>query len=596
VEIQKSLIKRVGMKNVDKVGVNCLSAFVAGSDFLDPMFNTDDKKISWDGTIIVFDNKERKKEFYLGTIPVQIKSVDAKEFSGETVSHEFDVSDLKNYFKNGGVLLFVVEIKNQSNKFFYSMLLPSDLKNILTKKGGKKTRYIKLAYLADDNTSQIENTCREFILHSKKQRSTIDYSIPISECAEINIPVILDNPPTPDYFFTHDFYAYGRRQSDAVETFIDKVRITEIGSTVHRPVSIDNRIYYLQYGHKKSKDEEKITLGKSVQINLTQSQITYDLQGTLREQILDCEFLIEFINKKAFFIGDNKVNFFSLNDVTNNEFLIRIKNLYGYLVNIRSLLEYFHIEPDNLDIYKGSVSKLDATSVANLDLLNKAFIKHEKITIIPEKIGFYYLQVSNLVIGVFIYRKESENFIRVVNLFDSLDEVLLTATIEDGSYTRISPYVLITKTNLLALSNLNLDYAIADIKKYIPTEFSFSYINQFGLELINSYDSSKRDEFLDAAIQLFKWLSEFSFFNEIIRINEFQIYKRQRKFSQTEIIDLFEMKEQIKSDDRLLCGISILLDNKADVKFYFSRLSQILQEEFKKYPIYSLAQQLHFFD
>ena len=220
------------MIDIEKIGVLTLSSFVARSSILDPDIRTNDKTISFDGNINVFENDKREKEFYLGTIPVQVKSTHCSSFSDESVSHKFEVSDLKNYLKAGGAILFVVEVNGKSCKFFFLMLLPSDLKEILTKKGGKKSRYLNLSHLRDDNSNQIENICKVFLFHRKLQISTIENTIPISELVEINIPIILDDTPITDYVLKHEFYAYGKRQSDTVNIFIEKVRIEEIGRII----------------------------------------------------------------------------------------------------------------------------------------------------------------------------------------------------------------------------------------------------------------------------------------------------------------------------------------------------------------------------
>lgn len=581
------------MSKVEKVGVSYLSAFIAGSDILDPKFDTDDKNISWDGTIYVFENEKREKEFYSGTVPVQIKCTDVEEFSDEFVSHKFEVKDLINYEKNGGILLFVVEVKSQNRQFFFSMLLPSDLKDILRTKGGKKTRSLRLTHLSDENTNTIENVCREFILHSKKQISTIEFSIPIEECVEFNIPVISDGTPIIDYVFNHEFYRYGRRQSDKIDFFVDKVRFEAIGTIELKPIIVNNRTYYPQYEYKKTRNEEKILLGKGVQINLTHSQIIYDLQGTITQQLDDCAFLIDFISTGTLSIGINQEDNLSFKDFSNkDDFLQQIKNIYTYLSEIKTLLEIFHIEPDKLDIFKGSFTQLDKTSITNLDFLIKTFVRHEKISSIPEQLGIFYLVISNLVIGVFVYKWESEDFLTVLNLFEPLDAIPFTVTLGDSQQYRISPYVVMTKSNLLTLDNIDIGLVVTDIKQYDNSEIPFGYINQFGLELLKAYDESKRDEFLSGALEVFNFNAKFPYGYEISRINQLQVYRRQRELIDDEVVELMNMRIQFRDDDRLLCGISILLESKADFKMHFGKFTPTVRDEFMNYPIYTLAQQL----
>jgi len=62
------------------------------------------------------------------------------------------------------------------------------------------------------------------------------------------------------------------------------------------------------------------------------------------------------------------------------------------------------------------------------------------------------------------------------------------------------------------------------------------------------------------------------------------------KLTDLEIEELNNLKKN--STDELLCGISIVLENKTDFKMYFNRLSEEGKKLFMSFPIYTLAEKL----
>ena len=52
------------------------------------------------------------------------------------------------------------------------------------------------------------------------------------------------------------------------------------------------------------------------------------------------------------------------------------------------------------------------------------------------------------------------------------------------------------------------------------------------------------------------------------------------------------MREYFKEDIPILCGVSILLENKNDFEYYFRKMDEEEQKEFKEFPIYKLLEGL----
>ena len=80
---------------------------------------------SWDGELFFYKTgaalNDFKKDDLIKKIQIQIKGTQVEHFSENTLKFKMDVSDLRNYYKNEGTLVFVVEIINKNNyKVFYN--------------------------------------------------------------------------------------------------------------------------------------------------------------------------------------------------------------------------------------------------------------------------------------------------------------------------------------------------------------------------------------------------------------------------------------------------------------------------------------------
>lgn len=142
------------MNNINKMNTQTIEMLAAcnvikaveESSFFSTYINYNDKEISWDGTIDVFNEENGKKKNLQGRFPVQVKGTEQDNLSKKKISFEMEVADLKNYLDDGGCFIFVVYIKNSStgteSKIYYAGLLPTDLIQILD--GAKNNKNITL--------------------------------------------------------------------------------------------------------------------------------------------------------------------------------------------------------------------------------------------------------------------------------------------------------------------------------------------------------------------------------------------------------------------------------------------------------------------
>ena len=83
------------------------------------------------------------------------------------------VSDLRNYFNDGGCFLFVVYINpgnTQETKIYYNALTPIKLKNILKNVSKQKNKSLKLKAFPTENAKK-EIILKNFYMDCKRQTS-----------------------------------------------------------------------------------------------------------------------------------------------------------------------------------------------------------------------------------------------------------------------------------------------------------------------------------------------------------------------------------------------------------------------------------------
>ena len=312
--------------------------------------------------------------------------------------------------------------------------------------------------------------------------------------------------------------------------------------------------------------------------------------GTISEQIKTIEFLIDMVKYGIVYFGSGKLEITSTK-IINEDFVKNLKNNLQVLKDIQTLLNYFNVDPNILN-----TKLLDKRDTVNLGFLVDIFVYNKPFETIPFLPGFNAVKIGNITLGIFIYKKVEEKYFTVIDLFKQMDKVVFHANIEDGEYFTVSLYVFLKQDFITLVDNSNLNNVVDDIKRISFTKEYGRLVNLLGLELIKAYDISARNEFLRAAFDIFIWLQEMEKEDPVNRINELQILRRQRTYYKDERNILMQMRTDSYNNNRMLCGINILLENKSDAETYFDQLAEEDKTEFIRYPIFTLAKQFGMFE
>jgi len=567
-------------KRIEGMGVTAVNDFLLNSEVLVPHVDFNDRTESWDGHIFVYKSINNKKDNIEGRIPVQVKASIVKTFRGLEKSISMDVADLRNYFNDGGVIIFAVECCGTDRKLYYVSLLPYDL-NILirTLKPKQVQKNIKLRHIASSEILEFECICREFFIHKKRQYSLVNFDFPYDKVNEILMEGLIHKDDIfESVLLSQPHYLYGKASLGSEQyEYVTKAGINKLEKRVVKSIHVGEKEYYSYYRVLQTKDATDLIFGKNIRFALDGN--TFEgkakFQGTLLERIHDSNFYLDFIKRKS--INISGVGFINIGTVDEDlEEKIRVYN--QGLKDIQALLSIFKLNPDDLDLDRLSENEIKTLYILIESMVFNRDVKPEIFKKLP---GKYSLKIGSLKVLAYVSINERSKII-IQNFFDFKVAIKI-----DQKLIPISPYVLLDSNDIVNSANVRLDDLICDIINYEHSPGYDELVNNLALHLITAYDKTANNEYLKCANGLLIWL-EGSIDDIIINLNKLQIIKRERKMTEHERKYLLSIIEKSGKDYFISCGIYILLDDINKYEVCFEKLTTDEQKYFESLPIYSL--------
>lgn len=567
------------------IAVGRVKDAILQSDILVPFIDDNDKTPSWDGNIMVYKSTDTKKSNIKGKIPVQVKGTKVDKFSDETISFHFNIADLRNFLRDGGVLFFVVQIIDVYNvKIYYNSLLPVDINELLKKtKTNQNSLSANLKVLNISDSNKLESICHSFLYNRELQYSTYNCSRDIKSFSKISFSVFTDGTSFNDYMLNNEIYLYGNDDSNDLLIPISKMEVETISHKMDNGIDIDSIKYFDSYEVINSKKNIIISFGKNFTFSINSGELKYKTLGNLKERRNDAKFLNDVVEKNYFSIGGTKISNIKL---LKNE-SESIRNYLKYLNDVVDLMKFFHINGEiNMDDFSDK-------DYSNINFLIEVVLYNRKIKS-KTKTGFTNVEIANINILTFISFDKNE-IISIEDYFSSIYKKYTAVYLIEGTKEGVicSFYVQLKATDIIKSSNLDLKIVEESVKSIALNNAYAGAVNFLILELIKAYDiNNDFTNCLEITLRLCEWLEEYDSSSYIYVINKYQIIKRLRKLSKGEKFKLREIGVASAENNPILCGISILLDNKNDVEYYFDKLTKEESKAFCEYPIYKLLNRI----
>ena len=565
-------------EDIEVMAVDEVRDIVARSECMKSSIVTNDKFVSWDGTISLYSDKSCRKENLIDRIDIQVKGESVKKFHGKTKNYSMQIADLRNYFNAGGTVLFVVEIdENFNKKVYYNALVPIDLKRYLLKaKDGQKNISVEVKKLPNSHNSLlyiIKNYLQE---KNSQYRKVILDSKSIENYNYFAFDIVSEPSKIEDYLLENEIALYAVISKTEKLPFLDRVSFSQIITSNKINISIDGKEYYNTFYKIKTKDSYILKFG-GISIEPNANKIRVDIEGQLENIINDMEFIIKSTEVGYILINTEKFYLSEVDRLAYN----KIKNLLEFYKNLKRMFEFFGVE------FHEDMKLLNEN---DRNMINELFRLYNNQKDIKE-FGVRKVKISKISFLIIILPDNKNGYV-VENYFGNFYERCNVFVKYDGEEMIVTtPYDLLKLNDIIESVNFNSKSIIDSLKRIPINSINCSIVTNMLLEFIKAFDITRREDIYDVACKINEYLLE-CYENEINNIiNKYQLILRKRKLTKDEKNCLYQIKK-CQNDVNILAAISIILENKSDFEYYFDQLTIESQDQFKNYPIYDLVKKL----
>ncbi len=581
------------------LGVSAVEHCIARSDYLESFISSNDKEPSFDGFINAYGHAgdTHSKDDMLGRAPVQVKGKSCENIKMVDKTFRVDMSDIKNYLQEGGVLFFVVFVTDQDEFIYYEKLLPYDLRNIMKKFGQQKSCTIQLQKFPSD-AKKVADIIINFIKDRDKQRTAINAE-PVTvdvlkekgmlQTLSFGFTTVEKDWKNPyEFMFEQEVYIYADLMF-GITLPVEKVEHLElITQEIKKKIYVGSRMFYESYRIQYSKDKSEICIGKSIRFYFSEDrkkgEFNLKLAGNLSERIHDEQFIIALLREGDIYFDDKCLHLFDPDsDERLREELEKRQEHLEYLEKCKEVLLKMHVKKE-----------LDCDSMQNVDEVNlkrlvsgiaeKNLVKLKDTNSV---LGKY--RVANLIFLVYAIKDHDTGLYRIYDFFDA--PICVEGIGPDNKRFASAPCVSLEKEALLNFDNMDRKEIIRQLRAVKYTEEFESQLTYFLLEILRAYDELRlpTSPLLDLAQDVMDIMQQHNLdHDKLIRyINSLQIQKRRGDLQLTDIkrLEMMSKNEMGLIQPRVMTAIFLLLNNQSEAKRYYEKIEKQEKEEFDQYPI-----------
>jgi len=510
-------------------GITCLRNFISQSLILRPDIHEDDRYPSWDGYIFIYNIPSiYSKDNIYGRVPIQIKSVNRHWKEKEALSIE--VSDLNNYYHDGGVVLLrPVFIDTVHYQIFGTILLTTHIYKYIN---SVTTKSISIELEKIENIQQLEGLLKYFFENRKLQfyYDKNKESKYLKDGVDEFVISSFGAPSFPKSLFSRSACIYIKGKDDSLTPTALEIKSLQV-STFISIKSIDDIVFKNTTIKYDRNGKAQITLNSVLQLLYKDKKYHFNININKDSKIIDIpvafNFIESVIKNKCFYINGKK---FIFNVNMDKLYKTEIKD---YWQNIVDLIKGFRIDPnnttvDNLNEYKNNTNLLirvliykKGVSIENTTdiLIIKTYDVLDKKIIIMFNRG-----ENNLYYGI-DYIATDSYFVEIVNDYDKGIRCSRFIALETIFKNNLSDYI--------SCINGYEEDVIEDLKKYYNKELNNFYL-YFALDCIKGYDNTLFLNGLNIASKIIEIIGDSDIdelTKNILIINKYQILYRKNELS-----------------------------------------------------------------
>ena len=155
---------------IEKQAINYLEESLLETKLICPYISSIERVPIWDGHVYLYSKEDCSKNSFIGRVPTQVKGKLYSVMPKEEIKYSVSVTDLRSFYKDGGVIFFVVAITKRERKIYYISLSPTALILLLEQCNEQKTKTITLKEFPLENSLKIKLLI-DFYENCKRQQS-----------------------------------------------------------------------------------------------------------------------------------------------------------------------------------------------------------------------------------------------------------------------------------------------------------------------------------------------------------------------------------------------------------------------------------------
>ena len=583
---------------IEKLAITSLEKVLLKSKYVIPQISENDKTPSFDGELLVYSTEDHTKDQMEGVIPVQVKGVTVETFMGKC-AYPFAWADLENYYKDKGCLFFVVQLlksDDEQYRVYYKEWPLLELQKILQKYPAPREHETISLPLSEFPTEKdaIDTKLFTFCNDMRKQL-VVNGWIQLPSLKEfdggkfeIQLTAFGADKLQPLQVLTKEArYLYKRTAQGLFPVSEGKVKIS-VNTEQDIPVSVNGVRYYdiCSATHAEGKDIHRI--GDSLEFEFLEDRIRYNvrLSNSLRKREYDLRFLLAAIEHGSFELGEH-IHMSMGELATDEETVKQWRGQYGDLEFFVRFMDRIGVKGDLLIDQMKSGDEARLNDLAN-GVLSGEVYKCKK----PESV-FCVTPIGNLQL-LLMYEEighTAEGYLyRLHPLKEFKLEIAADTEDEEGLEVPIISYVRHEKPELLGtISNLDWERLVNEYERLADKdrEFYTELATEDMLAMIDLYDKTKKGNLLENAKRVQEWLAKQCRDEEgkqIMALNRLQIVRRMRELTENERGELAAIAAKAKNA-KIRYGAHLLLDEKANAKYWYRQLSVEEREEVDGQPI-----------
>ncbi|MCT1394398.1 MULTISPECIES: hypothetical protein [Microbacterium] len=587
------------------------------TDRLVPRFNRDDKIPITDGHIDVYSKPGESNEHWDGKVDVQIKS--SKYLAAFPAEATFRLTriQLRNYQRNGGVLLFLVLVNTQTRteQPYYLILDRFAIANWTAKiKPGKSSIDVRLTPFPAGH-EDIERIVR-LALQMQKHVASVPVTHDLLEQAtSIRIFSLEDLNLSRPQRLSREHAAFSAELILGGDSSVPLSGDFELipAAYTERELPFEVGVGDLTFAHATTRriDSEadgeaeiaEIKLGAGLTLILTRldgdlsMSVDLTLPDSLADRLRAVDFFLAMARGKVLEVDGKKLGS-GIASTEPVERLDRLVQVRAELAAYSELCAHLGIDQSLVDVENATSDALSALKILRTSMVDGS--EHEDSS---GHTGLFNIPVGDRQILFLCLPGSSERYWRHLRPFsgDDLGQLRYSNIDDPDESYPITAYDMLTAEEVCKTLNLQLE-TVVDTYRALGTEESVpAQANDFSLKLLLAADletdPDRRSELLDGARRLCEWLLENDENNDAYKVNLWQNLHRRGEIDDLTRSEIRSMRRRsARLDDEVLArrlelSCALLLGDAEEVEDLIADLPHEERTLFAEWPIWHLRPQ-----